>query len=181
MARVLIVYATTEGQTRKIAARVAEYVRARRHQADVVDSAALPGSLAPAEYQAYILAGSLHQEKHQASLVSFVREHRDTLSARPSAFLSVSMTAAIRDAKHLADAQRCIDQFVEETGWTPTVTEPVAGALLYTRYDWLKRMLMRLISSREGGQTDTSRDWEYTDWAALEAFVDRFLRERAAG
>jgi menaquinone-dependent protoporphyrinogen oxidase len=32
---------------------------------------------------------------------------------------------------------------------------------------------MRRISAKEGGDTDTSRDYEYTDWAA----VDRFARE----
>ncbi|HYH78718.1 MAG TPA: hypothetical protein VEX86_02955 [Longimicrobium sp.] len=42
MARLLIVYGTTEGQTRKIARRAAEFARELGHAADVVDSATRP-------------------------------------------------------------------------------------------------------------------------------------------
>jgi menaquinone-dependent protoporphyrinogen oxidase len=35
---------------------------------------------------------------------------------------------------------------------------------------------MRRIAAAEGGETDTSRDYEYTDWAA----VERFALEMAA-
>ena len=43
----------------------------------------------------------------------------------------------------------------------------VAGALPYTRYGWIKRMMMRRIVAKAGGDTDTSRDYEYTDWNDL--------------
>ena len=33
-------------------------------------------------------------------------------------------------------------------------------------------MVMRHISKREGGPTDTSRDYEMTDWVSLDRFVD---------
>jgi menaquinone-dependent protoporphyrinogen oxidase len=51
----------------------------------------------------------------------------------------------------------------------------VAGALLYTQYGLLKRFIMKLIVKRQGGSTDTSVDHEYTDWAALQRFVDEFM------
>ncbi|HEY1905234.1 MAG TPA: hypothetical protein VGG91_04290 [Myxococcaceae bacterium] len=42
---------------------------------------------------------------------------------------------------------------------------------------------MRRIASREGGDTDTSRDYEYTDWAAVDRcaveFVDGVVAQRA--
>ena len=34
---------------------------------------------------------------------------------------------------------------------------------------------MRLIAKREGAATDTSRDYEYTDWAALDRFVNELV------
>ena len=46
-----------------------------------------------------------------------------------------------------------------------------AGALLYTRYGWVKRHLMRAIARHEGGDVDTSRDHDYTDWDAVEHFA----------
>ncbi len=35
------------------------------------------------------------------------------------------------------------------------------------------RLVMRLISGMAGGDTDTSRDYEYTDWQAVERFAGR--------
>ena len=50
----------------------------------------------------------------------------------------------------------------------------VAGALQYTKYNWFIRWVMRRIVSRAGGDTDTSRDYEYTDWKDLELFAHEF-------
>lgn len=65
----------------------------------------------------------------------------------------------------------------EETGWHPTRVKPVAGALLYTKYGLLLRFVMKLIAKRAGGATDTSRDHKYTDWVALDRFVDELAEE----
>lgn len=174
MARFLIVYGTTEGHTRKIAEQVGSWIRERGNDVDVFDSVMNPPDLLDA-YDAFLVAGSLHEGKHQRPLRHFVTEHAGTLSRCPSAFLSVSLSAVGRDDAHRADAQRCIDDFCNETGWMPSLTSPVAGALLYTKYDWLKRMVMRSIVRKEGGDIDTSQDYEYTDWTSLRAFVDSFL------
>lgn len=72
---------------------------------------------------------------------------------------------------------RSHERFLAETGWRPARSASLAGALLYSRYGILKRLLMRLIVWREGGDTDASRDYEYTDWEAVEAFVRSFLDE----
>ena len=34
--------------------------------------------------------------------------------------------------------------------------------------------MMRLIVGAAGGETDTSSDYEYTDWAAVERFAVQF-------
>ena len=67
-----------------------------------------------------------------------------------------------------------IGRFLTGTGWRPTVTKPVAGALLYSRYNPFKRWMMKRIVQKGGGDTDTSRDYEYTDWDDLRAFADEF-------
>jgi len=176
MARILIVYGTTEGHTRKIAEQVGDWIRLRGHQADVFDSAMNPPEIL-AGYDGFIVAGSLHEGKHQRPLRHFVTEHATELTGAPSAFLSVSLSAVGRDDAHRADTQRCIDEFCNQTGWMPTLTLPVAGALLYTKYDWLKRMVMRSIVRKEGGDIDTCQDYEYTDWDALHTFVDAFVAQ----
>lgn len=172
--RVLVVYGTTEGHTRTIATRAAAWLQEEGLQVSVVDSAALPDSLRVGDYDAYVLAGSLHETRHQASLVHFAKDHADDLARRPSLFLSASLTATSKDEKHQSDARRCMEHFYSETGWRPTMDAPVAGALLYTKYNFLKRMLLRMIVSKEGGDVDTSHDYEYTDWKALETLIKKF-------
>jgi menaquinone-dependent protoporphyrinogen oxidase len=35
---------------------------------------------------------------------------------------------------------------------------------------------MKRIVAKAGGDVDTSKNYEYTDWADLQAFVDEFVR-----
>ena len=55
---------------------------------------------------------------------------------------------------------------------------PVAGALTYPKYNPFVRFLMKRIARAEGGSTDTTRDHEFTDFAAVERFVERFASEQ---
>jgi menaquinone-dependent protoporphyrinogen oxidase len=49
-----------------------------------------------------------------------------------------------------------------------------AGALLYTHYNFFIRWMMKRIVATAGGDTDTSRDYEYTDWNDVRAFARDF-------
>ena len=46
------------------------------------------------------------------------------------------------------------------------------GALLYTRYGFIKRRMMRSIAEQGGLATDTSRDVDYTDYDAVRHFAE---------
>jgi menaquinone-dependent protoporphyrinogen oxidase len=108
-------------------------------------------------------------------MIQVVKENLIDLERIPTAFVSVSLSAALPDAESQSDAQSCADTFLRETGWHPDETSLVAGALLYTQYDYMKRLLMRLISQSYGRETDTSKDYVFTDWEALRAFVSGFV------
>jgi len=172
MASLLIVYGTNEGQTRKIAGRIAETARERGHTAEVVDSACGPVPVPPHRYDAVVVAGSVHVGKHQRSLVRFVRASLAELTRLPTAFFSVSLSATGSD---LPGARKCADAFLRETGWFPSMVRLTAGALMYSRYGPIKRWIMKRIARKAGGRTDTSRDYEYTDWAKLREEVEVFL------
>jgi menaquinone-dependent protoporphyrinogen oxidase len=68
-----------------------------------------------------------------------------------------------------------IDVFAAETGWIPARSLAVAGALAYTQYGFLKKFVLRQIAKRAGGSTDTSCDHEYTDWPAVDRFVEQHV------
>jgi menaquinone-dependent protoporphyrinogen oxidase len=107
----------------------------------------------------------------------------------PAAFLSVTMSEAGAErtdatprehAQFATDVQRVTDQFFAETGWHPQYVKPVAGALLYTQYNVLIRFVMKHIAKASGGDTDTSRNYDYTDWPALDRFVEDFVEQGQA-
>jgi len=175
--KVLVVYGTTEGHTRKIVERLAARMRGHDAEVEVHDSTALPQSLDIAQRDAVILAGSVHHGRHQAALIHFIKAHRDALNKKPTALVSVSFSAMEDDP---ADAQGYVNQLVEETDWQPSETFLVAGALLYTEYDFMKRWMIKLIMAQHGKPSDTTRDYEFTNWSAVDAFTDSFV-EKTSG
>jgi menaquinone-dependent protoporphyrinogen oxidase len=175
MQPILVAYGTTEGQSRKIAEFIAERLRIRGHRVDLIDTATPAAEQVTPIYQGAILGGPLHQLKHPASLEDFARRNHDWLAAMPTAVFSVSLTAALDDLESRIEVQRLLNELVDDCALKPVATRCIAGALKYTRYDYFKRLMMRMIARQRGQTTDTSKDHEYTDWDDVEAFVDEFL------
>jgi menaquinone-dependent protoporphyrinogen oxidase len=103
-----------------------------------------------------------------------VRTHAQALSGKPTAFVSVCLGVLQHDADVQREIHTIANRFLLATGWRPAITEIVAGALMYRKYNWLKRWVMKRIVAKAGGDTDTTRNYEYTDWNALRAFANRF-------
>src|SRR4051812_39341621 len=94
MKPVLIVYATREGHTRRIAEHVGQTFTNRGISVDIVDAADPWQGLALDAHSAVIAAASVHGGKHEPEMVRFVKTHREELDAIPSALLSVSLSEA---------------------------------------------------------------------------------------
>jgi menaquinone-dependent protoporphyrinogen oxidase len=174
--RILIVYATSYGQTAKIAGRIADVLMASGVAVTLVNAGNHPRDFHAGEFDGVIIGGSIIAGRHQRSLVRFVRGHRALLNACPSAFFSVSGSAASPMETERAKARRLVDVFLDMTGWHPAVTETIGGAMAYTKYNPLLRWIVKRTSKAAGGPTDTSRDHEVTDWAQVERFVEAFVK-----
>ena len=178
--RIVIFYATREGHTRRIAEHIASELRRREHVVEIYDVKAVAESIDWPPYDWACVAASVHAGHHEPEMIAFVKQHRQALERLQAAFLSVTLSEAgaedvratkERRARSAAEAQQMIDVFVRETGWRPARVLPVAGALAYSRYNFLIRFVMKRIARKAGAPTDTSRDYEFTDWPALDAFV----------
>jgi menaquinone-dependent protoporphyrinogen oxidase len=122
-------------------------------------------------------------------MIGFVKNHRADLERLSAIFLSVTLSEAgaedvtqpfERRQQSAADAHRMVEVFVKETGWQPAHALCVAGALTYSRYNFFVKLLMKHIARKAGAPTDTSHDYEFTDWSALDQFVEEVVRETAA-
>jgi menaquinone-dependent protoporphyrinogen oxidase len=174
MARILVLYGTTDGHTAKVAQAIGDTLRALGASVNVADAAATQARAD--EYSAVIVTASVHAGGYQRAVVRWVNANVAALRSRPTAFVSVCLGVLQNDPKVQRDLLAIIDRFKTATGWEPRTTKIVAGALLYRRYNWLKRWMMKRIVTKAGGDTDTSRDYEYTDWQDVRVFAGRFAR-----
>lgn len=171
---ILVAYATKHGHTRLVAERIGAVLRETGRSVELCDLAAAHVDPWPPEYAAVVVAASVHGGHHQKSVARWAKAHATTLGLRPSAFVSVSLTAADDTDEARATTRRLIDELADETGWTPTTSIAVGGALQYREYDLPTRVLMRLIARQHHAPTDVTRDVDFTDWPAVERFAQEF-------
>jgi menaquinone-dependent protoporphyrinogen oxidase len=184
MASFLVAYGTGEGQTAKVAEHVVGTLEARGHDAVAVDLGDAGDAPDATGYDAVVVGASIHVGEHQPAVREFVTANQDALTGRPTAFFQVSLSSATADEQRRAEAAAYVDDFLETTGWNPDRIGLFGGALRYSKYGFLKRLVMKRIAKEATGDTDTGRDYEYTDWAEVERFgndVAAFVEGRLGG
>ena len=186
MTTFLVAYGTGRGQTAKVAERVRAVLADRGHDVTVTDVAD-ESDVAVEEFDAVLVGSPVDDRRHRPEVVEFVEANREALTRRPSAFFQLSFASALPSTLARKGARGFVDALVERTGWRPDRVGLFAGAVPYTEYDSLTRWLFSAFSRLTTGDTDTSRDYEYTDWDAVErfaadfaAFAEGYVSARAA-
>jgi menaquinone-dependent protoporphyrinogen oxidase len=179
MSKYLIVYGTKEGQTAKIADKIGEVIRQHGLQADIYDARKVPTAFQFDGYTGALIGSSIHMSQWSSPALQFVRRYKIQLDKVPSAFFSVSMTAASPTPEERAKLNPYVQKFFDKSGWHPETVGNLAGSLTYTKYGFFTRWLMHRIarSKGEGADTDTSHDIEFTDWEHVTRFADDFVNE----
>lgn len=169
MKRVLILYASQEGQTEKIAQGIQEIIKEEGFWV-----ALAPFKQAPTleVFDAIIIGASIHVGQYPPALVQYVKSHAHVLNSMKSAFFSVCLSAADNDATKQQTVETYIRDFLSASSWQPELTSSFAGALKYQDYGFFKRQLMKRIA--KDLSTDTSQNHEYTDWLEVQNFALRF-------
>jgi len=174
--RILIAYGTSEGQTRKIANTVAEQIRELGHEVHLLDTASIEetdvGSYG--SYDKFVVAGSVHQRRHQECVEVFVMAKLSELQKQPTLLISVSLSAAFPDG--ISEAQSYVNDFLAITGWKPTQSLLVAGALRYDEYDYFKAQIIEHVVLKCREVEGANGDYEFTDWDTLRRTVESFVR-----
>lgn len=173
--RAIVIYATCEGQTERIAQRIAAKMTERGLPTDIFDVTQNDVvGLAVESYQAVVLGSSLHYAEHDPRIAWCIGEHRDYLSRIPSAFFSVSLGIISQHYRDRIEARFLADEFLRDQGFSPSRIAFFAGALCYSKYGWIKKHLMHWIADKSGSETEMDRDYDYTDWQAVEDFANEF-------
>ena len=169
--KVLAVFGSSHGQAESVLRRVVATLEQAGHNVELHDGERLPRELNVSEFDAVVVAASIIVGRYQAAIREFVQRHRTELDARPAAFISINGAAPESDPKWQEAARGYLEGFLRQTGWTPRWTATFAGAIRYPSYGLVTRRLVKLINWQAGGPTDTSRDYEFTDWEAVDRFA----------
>ena len=94
--KILIAYASTEGQTRKIVQFCADYLMEEGHNVELLPAADAK-DIDLSRFGAVLLAASVHAGKYQKPLVKLATAQADALAKMKAAFMSVSLAAAGTD------------------------------------------------------------------------------------
>lgn len=171
MSRILLVYSSVNGQTYKIAQFIQQQLKEHQIKLCALDDAF---TLDIAEFDRVLIGASVRYGNYRKDVFSFIDKHHDFLVATDSGFFSVNLTAR-KPEKKKPEHNRYMTKFFQNTPWRPKHLGVFAGALKYSQYKWWQTLLIQMIMKMTGGTTDSSRDYEFTDWKDVSAFSRQFV------
>ncbi|WP_434357755.1 menaquinone-dependent protoporphyrinogen IX dehydrogenase [Parasalinivibrio latis] len=169
MRRVLMLHSSREGQTVKIL-RFMEQQLGKEFECELVSLHDEP-KVDISSYDKVIVGASIRYGHLNAKLYNFIRENQKALAQSDNAFFCVNLTAR-KPGKDIPENSAYIKKFLAKSSWQPKKIAVFAGALFYPRYRLFDRVMIRFIMKITGGETDTSKEVEYTDWGKVRAFCD---------
>ena len=168
MAKILILYSSTLGQTRKIGDRLQQVIEQQGHEVTLV-SIEDESQVDLQTFDKIVIGASIHYGKHSPKIINFIKRNKLLLDSKPNAFFSVNIVARKPD-KNQPDTNPYLRKFLKQIAWNPRELAVFAGKLEYPKYSFFDRLMIRLIMFITKGPTDPNTVIEYTDWKQVEAF-----------
>ena len=166
----LIIYSTTDGQTKLICERIKNLSKFNNETKLLEIDKATKEDIQP--YEVIIIGASIRYGKHNSSVLNFVNKNIENLNKKKSVFFSVNVVAR-KAEKNLPETNPYMIKFLKLAKWNPYKKAVFAGKIDYPKYGFLDRQIIRLIMFITKGPTDTSKSYEFTNWSK----VDDFTRE----
>jgi len=168
MAKIIILYASTDGHTRKICNRLQQVIEQLGHQVTLVPI----DNEAQVDLQAFdkiVIGASIRYGKHSQKITDFINRNKQLLDSKPNAFFSVNIVAR-KPGKNQPDTNPYLRKFLKKITWRPKEIAVFAGKLDYPKYSFFDRTMIRLIMFITKGPTDPKAVIEFTDWQQVESF-----------
>ncbi len=167
MTKVLIIYATTDGHTRKICERLQQVIEQRNSQVQLLQIDEPHPDLS--QYDKIVIGASIRYGKHSKLIYEFIKQNQQILESRPNAFFSVNVVAR-KPEKNQPDTNPYLKKFLSQIDWRPKQLAVFAGNLDYPSCGYLDRQMIRLIMWMTKGPTAPDTVVDFTDWDQVEAF-----------
>lgn len=166
--KTLILYSSHDGQTKKIAAYIAEIIK------ENVDVKSIRDVVNLQDYDRIIIGASIRYGHFNKQLYKMLEKHTALLNQKITAFFGVNLTAR-KPEKSTPETNVYVRKFLQRITWQPTISAVFAGALFYPCYTFFDRVMIQFIMRITGGETDPTKEIEYTDWQKVRSFSEMFL------
>lgn len=175
--RVLIIFGTVEGQTRKISEFVEQQIRSAGHEVELFDTEDRLASLSFDGIDKVVLAAPVHESRHPKSFEVFVSASLAELKVRQTLLISVSLKAAFPEG--IEEAQDYLTEMEMRTGLEPNKKALVAGAVRMNSYGYYESQIIQNVAldGRDVSLVDGVR--EFTDWDSLGVEITDFLQAKS--
>jgi menaquinone-dependent protoporphyrinogen oxidase len=90
MARILILYSTTDGHTVEICRRITQTIEMNGDNVELQDIKDGP-ELVPGTFDKVVIGASIRYGKHQSLVHEFIKKNQSILESHPNAFFSVNV------------------------------------------------------------------------------------------
>ena len=170
MSKILIIYSSVHGQTRKICECLQKQFIALGNEVIISCLAECPDL---ADFDKIVLGASIRHGKHNPSVYDFVTQYRAILDTKITSFFSVNLVAR-KPAKNTPKTNPYMLAFIEKSEWQPNLLQVFAGKLNYQGYGFVDRNAIRFIMWLTKGPTDALTNIEYTDWDKVDVFSREF-------
>jgi menaquinone-dependent protoporphyrinogen oxidase len=168
VAKILILYSSTNGHTRKISERLQQVIEQQGHQVTLV-SVDDDARVDLQTFDKIVIGASIHYGKHSPKIRNFINRNKLLLDSKPNAFFSVNIVAR-KPEKNQPDTNPYLLKFLKNIVWHPRELAVFAGKLEYPKYSFFDRLMIQLIMFITKGPTDPKTVIEFTDWQQVEAF-----------
>ena len=172
MDKILIVYSTTDGQTKNICEEIIK-IGKKRETIDLLSIDQVSG-LSISKYRKIIIGASIRYGKHNPLVYEFIKLNKEELDKKFTAFFTVNVVARKKE-KNLPETNPYMKKFLELSGWQPNKLGVFAGRIDYPSYRFFDRLIIRFIMFITKGPTDTTQTYEFTDWRKVEQFAKEIL------
>ena len=170
---VLLLYATHDGQARRIATRIADRLVEQGIAATPQDLAAgVPAAEQLLAAPLITVVAAVRYGRHRPAAERLLAAYTRSGSVAPLIFISVSLTAR-KPNRNSIETNQYLRKSLSHHRVTPVLATAIPGRLDYPRYGWLDRQIIRLIMKLTGGPTDPRSCTEFTDWNVVDTVANR--------
>ena len=168
MAKILIIYSTTDGHTREICQRLKQVIEQQDHRVKLI-SIDDDHNVDLKSFDKIVLGASIRYGKHSRKVYEFIKRNEQLLDSKLNAFFSVNVVAR-KPEKNQPETNPYLKKFLKQISWRPKELAVFAGKIDYQKYSFWDRLMIRLIMWMTKGPTDPKTVTEFTDWKQVEAF-----------